>query len=89
MNGRWRIDADGRVPYGKPWLVLASGRGVAAQAGGKILRLVSESRIRNDPGLTQLGPDPLADGFDLDAAARRLLAAAAGGRSATRSSTSA
>ncbi len=74
MNGRWRVFDDGRVPYGKPWILLASGRSIAAQSGGKILRLVSESRIRNDPGLMQLGPDPLAKGFDPDAAARRLLA---------------
>jgi endonuclease-8 len=74
INGRWRIFADGRVPYGKPWILLASGRGIAAQSGGKLLRLVSESRIRNDPGLMQLGPDPLAKGFDPDVAARRLLA---------------
>jgi endonuclease-8 len=74
MNGAWRVFADGRVPHGKPWLVLASGRAIAAQSGGKILRLVSESRIRNDPGLMQLGPDPLSKGFDPDGAARRLLA---------------
>jgi endonuclease-8 len=74
INGRWRVFADGRVPYGKPWLLMASGRGIAAQSGGKLLRLVSESRIRNDPGLMQLGPDPLAKGFDADEAARRLLA---------------
>ena len=36
------------------------GAGVRAQTGGQILRLVSESRVRNDPGLMQLGPDPLA-----------------------------
>jgi endonuclease-8 len=38
MNGRWFIAADGRMPYGKPWLVLASGRAIAAQSGGKLLR---------------------------------------------------
>ena len=75
INGRWRVAADGRAPFGRPWLLLASGRGIAAQFGGKILRLVSESRIRNDPGLMQLGPDPLAKGFDPDEAACRLLAA--------------
>ncbi len=77
MNGRWFIRADGRLPYGKPWLVLASGRAVASQAGGKTLRLVSESRLRNDPGLAQLGPDPLAPGFDREEAAGRLLRAGA------------
>ena len=33
MNGRWFIAADGRMPYGKPWLVLSSGRGIASQNG--------------------------------------------------------
>ncbi|MBA2239673.1 MAG: Fpg/Nei family DNA glycosylase [Solirubrobacterales bacterium] len=78
MNGRWRITADGRMPFGRPWLVLAQGRAIAAQADGKLLRLVSESRIRNDPGLAQLGPDPLAAGFDLEAAAARLRIRGAG-----------
>jgi endonuclease-8 len=79
MNGRWRIAADGRAaPFGKPWLVLASGRAVAAQSGGQILRLGSESRLRNDPVLARLGPDPLEPDFDLQAAARRLRSAGAG-----------
>jgi endonuclease VIII len=73
INGRWLIRGDSRLPSGKPWLLLASGRGVAAQFGGKLLRLVSESRARNDPGLMQLGPDPLSSRFDRKAAARRLL----------------
>jgi endonuclease-8 len=77
MNGNWLIYADGRMPHGRPWLLLASGRGVAAQFDGKLLRLVSESRIRNDPGLMQLGPDPLRKGFDPEEAARRLLASGA------------
>ena len=73
MNGKWRISADGRRPYGRPWLVLGSGRSVASQTGGKLLRIVSETRARNDPALRQLGPDPLRPGFDAEAAARRLL----------------
>jgi endonuclease VIII len=72
MNGRLRIDTDGVDPRGRPWLVLASGSAVASQSGGQILRLVSESRARNDPGIAQLGPDPLAPGFDLREAATRL-----------------
>jgi endonuclease VIII len=76
VNGRWRIRADGRAPFGRPWLVLAAGSGVAAQTGGQILRLVSESRLRNDPALARLGPDPLAPGFDLEATASRLRARA-------------
>jgi endonuclease-8 len=77
MNGRWWITADGRLPYGKPWLRLANGRGIASQTGGKILRIVSESKLRNDPSLRRLGPDPLRPGFDAEAAARRLRAGAA------------
>lgn len=78
MNGRWFIAADGRLPYGRPWLTLACGRGVAAQSGGKILRLVSASRARNDPVLMRLGPDPLREGFDVAAAAARVRAMGAG-----------
>jgi endonuclease VIII len=74
MSGRWFIVADGRTPYGKPWLTLARGRAIASQKGGKLLRLVSESRLRNDPGLAQLGPDPLEPGFEPELAAGRVLA---------------
>src|SRR5204862_8162271 len=72
VNGRWQVRGDGRAPSGRPWLLLASGRCVASQFGGKLLRLVSESRVRNDPALIQLGPDPLGPDFDREAAAARL-----------------
>jgi endonuclease-8 len=78
INGRWRVSVDGRVGGGQPWLRLGSGPAVAAQTGGKLLRLVSESRARNDPGLAQLGPDPLRPGFDRERAAAGLLAAGPG-----------
>ena len=74
MSGRWVVRGDGRMPYGRPWLVLASGAAVASQNGGKILRMTSAARARNDPMLAGLGPDPLAPGFDSSAAAERLLA---------------
>jgi len=74
MSGRWFVRADGRLPHGKPWLVLASGRAIASTSGGKILRLVSASRARNDPSLLQLGPDPLRPEFDPEAAPARILA---------------
>jgi formamidopyrimidine-DNA glycosylase len=51
---------------------MASGRAIASQDGGKILRLVSESKLRNDPGLRRLGPDPLRPGFDRAEAVARL-----------------
>lgn len=73
VSGRWFVTAGGEAPRGRPWVVLAAGQALAAQTGGQILRLVSESRARNDPGLMQLGPDPLSEGFDAEAAARRLL----------------
>ena len=78
MNGKVFVAADGRLPYGRPWLTLASGRAVAAQTGAKLLRLTSETRTRNDPALMQLGPDPLRPGFDTVAAASRLRRLGAG-----------
>lgn len=78
MNGRWRIDTDGVRPRGRPWLVIGAGPAIASVSGGQILRLVSESRARNDPGLAQLGPDPLAPGFDVQEAAARLRRLGAG-----------
>jgi endonuclease-8 len=72
MNGKVFVVADGRMPYGKPWWTLASGRSVAAQTGAKLLRLTSQTRARNDRALMQLGPDPLRPGFDAAAAAGRL-----------------
>jgi endonuclease-8 len=78
MNGRWWIDTDGQPPLGKPWLRLGAGAASATQSGGRLLRLVSESRARNDPGLHQLGPDPLRDSFEPGEAARRVREMGAG-----------
>jgi len=74
MNGRWFVRSDGRRPSGRPWLLLGSDGAFASQSGGKILRLTSAARARNDPVLLRLGPDPLAPGFDPEAATARLLA---------------
>jgi endonuclease-8 len=78
INGSIRIGGDGHVPRGRPWLLLASGDRYAAQFGGKLLRIVTESRLRNDPALMQLGPDPLRPEFDLPDAAARLRRMGAG-----------
>lgn len=78
INGSWRIAADGMLPGRRSWLLLASSHASAAQFGGKLLRIVSESRLRNDPALMQLGPDPLRPEFDLPDAARRLRRMGAG-----------
>jgi endonuclease VIII len=75
INGRWFVRGDGSRPHGRAWLSLAGdGGGLAVQNGGKLLRLTSAARARNDPALLQLGTDPLAPGFDPEAAARRLTA---------------
>ena len=76
MNGRWRIRSDGSTPFGRPWLLLRSDPVAAGQFGGKLLRLVSEFKLRADPMLAALGPDPLRPGFETRAAAGRLRASA-------------
>jgi len=78
INGRFYVRGDGGASRAKPWLRLGAGDASAEQYGGKLLRLVSESRARNDPGLMQLGPDPLGSNFDLAAAAGHLLEAGRG-----------
>ena len=74
INGSWVVRPAGPRPRRRAWLLLTSDAAVAAQFGGKLLRVVSESRLRADPGLLQLGPDPLGPRFDRPSAARRLLA---------------
>lgn len=82
MNGRWLIrpqgDAHHRRRAGYPWLRLTAGEGElpaeASQLRGKLLRMGSAARLRNDPALLSLGPDPLAPDFDTAAGASRLLA---------------
>ena len=78
MNGRWRISVEGDLITRGAWLAFGAGERGAAQTGGKLLRIVSRSRARNDPSLAQLGPDPLRSGFDAEQAADRLRRMAAG-----------
>lgn len=65
MNGRWWVQPRGRELRGRPWLVLRGEALEAVQWNGPVLTL--EAR-----GVRRLGPDVLADGFDVEAAARRL-----------------
>jgi endonuclease VIII len=74
IDGRWSVRVGPSAPRGQPWIRLRSGDVVAAQFGGKLLEIESVARIRNEPSLLRLGPDPLAEGFDAEAAATRLLA---------------
>ena len=78
FSGRWRFFADRGSPYGRPWLLLAAGSVTATQTEGKLLRLVSESRLGADPVLRRLGPDPLSEGFDRAEATRRMRELGAG-----------
>lgn len=73
IGGRWQVATDGRLPRGRPWLLLVADPEFAALNGSKLLRLTSAARARNDPVLARLGPDPLAPDFDPGAAAARLL----------------
>jgi endonuclease-8 len=78
MNGRWSVRPDGELVFKHPWLVLGASGAVAAQRGGKVLRLTTEGRARNDPALRRLGPDPLRDGFHRGRAADRMRQMGAG-----------
>lgn len=72
MNGRWTIGSEAGPPARSSWLSLGTGAATASQRGARLLRLVDEARLTRDPSLAQLGPDPLAEGFDATAAAQRL-----------------
>jgi endonuclease VIII len=78
MNGRWSVRADGELVFQRPWLVLGGQGRLAAQRGGKILRLSTAGRARGDPALRRLGPDPLREGFSAERAVERLRRMGAG-----------
>ena len=78
MNGRWRVSVDGDLITRNAWLAFGADERAAAQTAGKLLRIVSRSRARNDPALAQLGPDPLRGDFDPESAADRLRRMGAG-----------
>jgi endonuclease VIII len=65
MSGRWRLDPRGKARVGKPWLVLRGDEWEGVLWNGPVLTL--ESRT-----VRRLGPDVLAEAFDVDAAAARV-----------------
>ena len=71
MHGRWRVQAAGTEPFGRPWLVLRGRERQAVLWNGPVLEL---TRGRS-PAVARLGPDVLADPPDLDAMVARLRAA--------------
>lgn len=68
MTGRWRLEPRGKPRTGLPWLVLSGDELEGVLWNGPVLTL--ESR---DVG--RLGPDVLAEDFDVDATVARLRAA--------------
>ncbi|MDQ2630667.1 MAG: Fpg/Nei family DNA glycosylase, partial [Actinomycetota bacterium] len=70
MSGGWHFYRPGarwRRPRSSAWAVLAGGGWEAVQFGGPTLRVMATGRLRRDPQLTRLGPDILAEDFDVDA----------------------
>jgi len=75
MNGAWHVYRRGgtwRKPAGAAWAVLRGERWEAVQFGGPTLRVLRASAVRLDPQLGGLGPDILAEDFDLAEAVRSL-----------------
>jgi len=70
MNGGWHIYHHGsrwRRPRASAWAVLSGGGWDAVQFGGTTLQVMTTPRLRRHPQITGLGPDILAEGFDVDA----------------------
>jgi endonuclease-8 len=65
MTGRWRLEPRGRERVGRPWLVLRGDAYEGVLWNGPVLTLETRNVAR-------LGPDVLAEEFDLDAAVARL-----------------
>jgi endonuclease-8 len=65
MTGKWKVHKLG-TRWGRSarraWLVLHSGDDEIIQFDGPVLELMTSTRVRNDPRITQLGPDILASG---------------------------
>jgi endonuclease-8 len=70
MSGGWHFYRPGarwRRRRSSAWAVLSGGGWDAVQFGGPTLRVTTTSRLRRDPQITRLGPDILAEAFDIDA----------------------
>ncbi|HEX5762653.1 MAG TPA: DNA-formamidopyrimidine glycosylase family protein [Solirubrobacterales bacterium] len=75
MNGAWHVYRQGgawRKPAAAAWAVLSGEQWEAVQFGGPTLRVLRAGALRLDPQLAGLGPDILADDFDLAEAVRSL-----------------
>jgi endonuclease-8 len=65
MTGRWRLEPRGRTRVGRPWLVLRGDAYEGVLWNGPVLTLETRTVAR-------LGPDVLAEDFDVDAAVARV-----------------
>ncbi len=77
MNGAWHVYHRGgpwRKPAAAAWAVLRGEEWEAVQFGGPTLRVLRAGAVRLDPQLSALGPDILAEEFDLAEAMRSLRA---------------
>ena len=75
MNGSWHVYRRGAAwhkPAGAAWAVLRGGDREAVQFGGPTLRVLTAAAVKRDPQLARLGPDVLAEDFDLVATVRSL-----------------
>jgi endonuclease VIII len=75
MTGAWGVYRPGQR-WGRSsrraWLAMKVAEGEAVQFDGPVLALREESELRADPRLAALGPDILAEDFDVSAVLRRL-----------------
>jgi endonuclease VIII len=72
MTGSWRV-LGGDAPRPRTtWLAMRRGDRAVLQLNGPVLELMTESRLRFDRRLAQLGPDILAPDFDYARFLRRL-----------------
>lgn len=70
MSGGWHFYPPGarwRRARSSAWAVLSGGGWDAVQFGGPTLRVMPTARLSRDPQLARLGPDILAERFDLEA----------------------
>jgi endonuclease-8 len=69
MSGGWHLYRPGNAwkrPRRSAWCVLSGGGWDAVQFGGPTLEVMTTAKMRRHPQITGLGPDILADEFDLD-----------------------
>jgi endonuclease VIII len=78
MRGTWHLYADGerwRRPASQAWIAIATDVAEAVNFGGSTMRIATEAQLLRDPRLARLGPDLLAEDFDVEGAVHSLRSA--------------